>query len=247
MSELPHASVAPIEKIPRSSQAYQKIRRDIVKCALRPEMRLRLEFLRQRYGFSFGPLREALFQLSAEGLAISEGQRGFMVARVSLSDLRDITRTRQLIEAQAMRDAIEYGDTDWEANIVAAFYKLVREPVIEQGKDTVSEAWKKLHQDFHFALIAATSSRWLLDLWRLLYDQSERYRNFALSANQTARDVYSEHKELMEETIARNAAGATAALHIHTTRTRDIVIEEINRRAHIGTAGNEVDQSYEQQ
>ena len=43
--------------------AYQRLRSDIVVGALKAGAPLRLEALRQRYGLSFSPLREALMRL----------------------------------------------------------------------------------------------------------------------------------------------------------------------------------------
>ena len=58
------------------------------------------EALRDRYEVSFSTLREALARLAAESLVISEGQRGFVVAPVSVDDLLDLTNARVLLETR---------------------------------------------------------------------------------------------------------------------------------------------------
>ena len=51
-----------------SEIAYQRLRADIVAGAFDAGKPLRLESLRQRYGLSFSPLREALIRLQSESL-----------------------------------------------------------------------------------------------------------------------------------------------------------------------------------
>ena len=57
--------------------AYQHLRADIVAGHLEAGKPLRLEALRQRYGLSFSPLREALMRLQSERLVLSTALRGF--------------------------------------------------------------------------------------------------------------------------------------------------------------------------
>ncbi|MFX6702333.1 GntR family transcriptional regulator, partial [Acinetobacter baumannii] len=76
------------------------MRRDIVDGLLAPNQPLRFEFLKDRYGFSFSPLREALAQLQSERLVVATAQRGYRVADVSLDEMWDAINTRVLIETQ---------------------------------------------------------------------------------------------------------------------------------------------------
>src|SRR2546423_9824715 len=82
--------------------AYQRLRADIVGGALEAGKPLRLEALRQRYGFSFSPLREALMRLQSERLVLSTALLGFSVAPPSRAEKKDPTQTRNLIECEAL-------------------------------------------------------------------------------------------------------------------------------------------------
>ena len=53
-------------------------------------------------------------------------QRGYLVAPLSLDDLRDVTAMRQYIDVLALRRSIAHGSLDWEAAIVASFHRLSR-------------------------------------------------------------------------------------------------------------------------
>src|ERR1700726_1839653 len=110
---------------PKVAEAvHARLRTDILLGEWRPNDRLKLDRLRQRYGASVNTLREALSRLVSEGLGDNEGQRGFTVVGASLADLQDITEMRALLECQAARRSIERADLDWESRVVGAYHKL---------------------------------------------------------------------------------------------------------------------------
>ena len=80
--------------------------------------------MRKSYGVSPGAVREALSRLISESLVEFNEQRGFRAAPVSRAALLDIARTRILIDAHALRDAIRLGDVDWEADVLAIHHRL---------------------------------------------------------------------------------------------------------------------------
>ena len=90
-----------------NSSALSRLRADIIACRLMPNERLRVEALRERYGMSISPLREALMRLEAEGLVELEQNKGFRVSEVSQENLRDLMRTR--IEIEIHRVALVFG------------------------------------------------------------------------------------------------------------------------------------------
>ena len=92
------------------ASVYDRLRRDIVDGELRPGARLRFEELKDCYGVGLSPLREALTRLAAEKLVLLEQNRGFRVAPISQSDLRDLLFMRQEVESLAIKRAIERGD-----------------------------------------------------------------------------------------------------------------------------------------
>src|ERR1700752_568901 len=77
--------------------AYHRLRADIIVGTFKAGEPLRLEALRQRYGLSFSPLREALMRLQSERLVLPTALRGFSVAPLSREEIEDATETRILI------------------------------------------------------------------------------------------------------------------------------------------------------
>src|SRR5215468_5853086 len=191
--------------------AYQRLRADIVVGTFKAGEPLRLEALRQRYGLSFSPLREALMRLQSERLVLSTALRGFSVAPLSREEIEDATETRILIESEALRRAMRNGDDDWEANIVAAFHALnlqVERQSKMSGKADVADlfAMEERHHHFHRALIAPCGSPRLLELAEQLYVETQRYRlpnYFGGTLGKRRRDAAAEHREIMNATQPR--------------------------------------------
>lgn len=213
--------------------AYRALRRDIIEGKLAPGEKLRVEHLKDNYGVGAGTLREALSLLIADALVVSQGQRGFRVSPVSLKDFDDITRTRVMLECEALRQSIAIGDDAWEASLVAAFHRLAKAEEKRIGSD-VREEWEERNRIFHEVLIAACPSRWLKHFLSILYYQAERYRRLSLYLQPIPRDIHAEHEALLHAAINRNAEQAAALLAEHILMTfrsiEAIPSEELNRK-----------------
>jgi DNA-binding GntR family transcriptional regulator len=200
--------------------AYRQLRRDIIEGRHPPGEKLRVEHLKDQYEVGAGTLREALALLVSDSLVVAQGQRGFRVAPISLSDIEDITRTRVLLECEALRQSIAAGDEAWEGDVVSAFHRLTRaeEKLVSDVVGAVNE-WEERNRIFHEKLIAACPSRWTLQFLGVLYQQSERYRRISVLNRPVPRDVHDEHEQIFNATIARDSKRATKLLAGHVTRT----------------------------
>lgn len=210
-----------------TERAYRLIRADILNVRLSPGQPLRLEALKDRYGLSFSPIREALNRLQTERLVISSALRGFKVAGVSRDEMWDTIETRVLIEGEALRRAVARGDDDWEGAVVSAFHAFALCARRLSGDDAArsDEALEELerrHRLFHAALIAACGSPWLLEFSSQLYAQTERYRRPHLSVGVGTwafGTIAREHEAIMDACLARDADRAVALLCEHYRRT----------------------------
>src|SRR5437870_4558790 len=104
--DAPPAESTPGQDATASEAAVRLLRRDIVSGALEPDSKLKMRVLKERYGIGSSPMREALAQLAAQGLVHQASQKGFRVPPLSAAHLADITRSRQLVEAEAVKLAL---------------------------------------------------------------------------------------------------------------------------------------------
>ena len=215
-----HLGLADKQEGSLADRAYAVLRSDILDGAFNPGQPLRLEVLKERYGLSFSPIREALTRLSSDHLVVLSSLRGFKVAPVSLDEMWDLISTRLLIEREALRRSIAKGDDFWEAAILGAFHALRRSSERVNSDPAAHEELERRHADFHAALIAGCGSPSLLKIAAKLYIQSERYRRPTLFRdNNSARDVMGEHEVIMAATIGRRSAEALKALTDHYEKT----------------------------
>lgn len=223
----------------KTEDAYNSLRRDILEVRLAPSTPLKLHKIQEMYGLGWTPLREALSQLEAEHLVISIPNKGYVVTPVSLSELEDLTKTKKILELPLLREAIEFGDTSWEAGIVAAHYRLSKEASPLDGHIDAENyiAWTRVHNDFHSALLSASKSAWqqrfhvqVTDHMRrhgralrasLSYTQSENYAA-ALKASPALREAYclEPHTALMDAVLNREVEKACEL----TARQIDLII-----------------------
>lgn len=216
------------DKRTMASQLETRVRQDIINGRLVPGSKLRLKELAESYDAGVIPLREALSRLAATGFVVATEQKGFSVGRISADEISDITRTRLLIECQALRLSITQGDLEWESQLIAAHHRLDRLPVVEGPEKMLRPDWELAHEAFHTALLSACNSHWLMRFCAMLRDQTARYRQLSLLyVGGADRDVPGEHRALLEAALARDVERACALLTEHyETTTRNVLKHE---------------------
>jgi DNA-binding GntR family transcriptional regulator len=207
--------------------ALERLRESIILGELTPGTPLRLEELAQRLGMSISPIREAVRQLEALGLAEHVPHHGAKVMGLDVEELRELFSIRLAIETMAVRRAAERFDP---ADEETARAHLAAYDEARYRADTL--AAMREHTAFHFTLYEAARSSWLLRLIRPCWDSCERYRPVLLAERGALQD---RHEELDVELLAACAAHdpdrAAAALRAHLELATDIYAVELKGRS----------------
>ena len=207
--------------------ALERLRESIILGELRPGAPLRLEELAQRLGMSISPIREAVRQLEALGLAEHLPHHGAKVMELDVEELRELFSIRLAIETMAVRRAAERFDPADEATARAhlAAYDEAR-----HRADTLGAM--REHTAFHFTLYEAARSSWLLRLIRPCWDSCERYRPVLLAEKGALQDRHEElDVELLEACTAHDPDRAANALQRHLELATDIYTVELEGRS----------------
>lgn len=209
--------------------AYEALKHDIISGVRAPDERLRIERLKQLYGIGPTPLREALQRLAADGLVLAIGNRGFTVAPLDADELDDLNTARTALETQALRLSIEHGDADWEAGVVGAAYRLRRaDAMLKREESGALDEWAISNDGFHFAIVSACGSQWLLKLRETLNAQYERYRRASVSLQRQNRDLKEEHQAILDAVLDGDADTACRLLAEHFNATTRGLISELS-------------------
>jgi DNA-binding GntR family transcriptional regulator len=187
-----------------------EVRRQLVTGELAPGSPVRQEALADRLGVSRVPLREALKVLEGEGHVVYLPRRGYVVAELSVQDLVEVYRLRELLEAEAIRTAVpRLTDADLDAIGVAA------DAVEAAGRLDDLAAMTACNRRFHFLLFDASGMPRLTRTLRQLWDSTDVYRSVYFAASSNRARVADEHAELLRALRERNGELAVSVQAAH--------------------------------
>jgi DNA-binding GntR family transcriptional regulator len=211
----------------RVLEVYASIRHSILNGRLRPGEKLGPAVLAQQHGVSVSVVREALTRLAEQGLVLSQPQQGFQVVPISREDLLDLTSVRLDIETLALRRAVERGDVEWRAGLMAAHYRLEHTTQFETlDPPTLNEDWARAHGAFHHHLLVACGSARLLDIAESLRDAADLYRRWSSPiGGDTHRDIVGEHRAIFEAVQAGDSERAVEQLAAHIAHTTNVLLK----------------------
>jgi DNA-binding GntR family transcriptional regulator len=202
----------PSAQRPLTTQEYvlAEVRRRIVNRDLKPGSPIRQEILAEGLGVSRVPVREALKILQGEGQVVYRPRRGYYVAELSLSDLTEVYRIRELLESEAARRAAELVSDHELAAIAQACRQVSR---ASRRGDVL--AMTKANRDFHFQILAASQMPRLMNLVRVLWDATDTYRAVYYGDAENRDRVEHEHDAILDALRARDATQLVALLDEH--------------------------------
>ena len=215
----------------QTEDVYERLHTAILAGQYLPGQKLKIGELCDQVQGSLGAVREALSRLLSEGLVLSESFKGFSVAPVSPTDLIQLTKARIEVEKLCLRLSLANGDLAWEGRLVALLHQLLRSSPLDPMGNPDDEWWRT-HIGFHHALVSACDNHWLLRMHRMLHEQSERYRRLALivdadPASQpppVRHNTVTEHEELVEAALARDANRAGEIIEAHLLGTMEYLL-----------------------
>ena len=207
--------------------ALERLREAIILGELTPGAPLRLEDLARSLGMSISPIREAVRQLEALGLAEHVPHHGAKVTGLDVEELRELFSVRLALETLALRRATELLEPADEA---AARAQLEAFDAARRRGDT--RAAVRAHSAFHFALYEAARSPWLARLLRPAGDSGERYRPGLLVEKG---ELQARHRALdgalLEACVAGDPDRAAAAFRDHLELATGIFSVELAGRS----------------
>jgi len=206
--------------------AYEQVRAAIVENRYPPGQRLVEQRLAEELGLSRTPVREALHMLEAEGLVVSERNRGAMVRPLSATEVDDLYGLRIRLESYAVEVATERATEAELGKLVAAAdtFSEIRRTV---DVDTV-EGVRQIHaanEEFHETIIAAARHRRLATMLARTVDIPlvfQAFRSFGAAEIERS-DTF--HHLIVEAMCRRDPNRAAALMTEHIAQGRDAVLD----------------------
>jgi len=193
-----------------------RLRSSILNGEIKPGEWLRQERLAQEYQVSQMPVREALKELTAEGLVEHVPYRGVRVIEFSPEDISDLYACRSFIEGLAARAAASAITREELAQLkeLQAQMKATLQP-------QVLPEYTELNRRFHRLIFTASRRTYLTRTLNQLWDAfpSMLWGNFARTAGQPVpqRDLadIEEHEAIIEALERRDGAAAEQRVRQH--------------------------------
>lgn len=199
-----------------ASSCFVQIRQLILTGELLPGERIKGEYLKNRLQVGLSPIREALSRLVTTGLVEVVDNAGFRVASLSQEKIVDSFQSLAKLEALLLREAIESGDENWEAQIMASLYRLSK---IEANNLKIPHSlWSTRNDEFHEALIAGCRLYGLKQMRQTFLTFKEWCYGLAYPGlnEELVMVSHQEHAQIAELAITRKADAACTMIYKHT-------------------------------
>jgi DNA-binding GntR family transcriptional regulator len=194
---------------------YEVLREGILKGVFQPGERLRQDQLAEAIGVSRIPVRSALLQLEADGLITFNPYRGAVVNKLTPAEMREIYELRALLEAHALRKAVDAMTPEKLAHLE----QLARElNEIQDGEEFLTrrnEFYGELYDGEHHARTVGLIERLRAEAGRYWLERKVEY---------VSRPGQRDHLQLIEYIRAGDIDGAVAWLHDHLQRVCDELV-----------------------
>jgi DNA-binding GntR family transcriptional regulator len=208
--------------------AYEQIRQAIVEGRYRPGQRLIEQRIAEELDLSRTPIREALRMLDAEGLVITEPNRGAIVRPIVANDVDDLYELRARLESYAAYRASQRRTDEHVTSMdeaIEGFGAAVRRSTTGD-----TEALRELttrNFDFHRTVIEAADHERLAILLRRATDVPlvfQAFRHFSPASLERS-DLF--HRLIRDAIVAKDAARAERLMVEHIDEGRDAVLESV--------------------
>jgi DNA-binding GntR family transcriptional regulator len=199
---------------PLREQVIAALRDAILDFRLKPGQRLVEREIIEQLGVSRTTVREALRQLTSEGLVSVVPHRGAIVSAPSLDDATDLYAVREALESLVVRRFVERATDEEVADLSRAVEAFAR---LASSSHDIREILTAKDQ-FYTVLIAGARSAALQQLLEGIKARVQVLRATSLSETGRALEVVRELRGVVAAIAARDAdlASRLCAEHVHT-------------------------------
>ena len=185
-------------------QIVSRLRDDIIAKNFPPGESLREYALSKRYGVSRSPERDALLQLTQEGLLVATPHCGVRVASKIDDELQPlVVDLRSRIEGYALSMAMKQLNGEGKALLEERLAEM-----LEACKSEKLPAIIKADMNFHRAIVALADNEDIMSMWQPIVSSMmlhyERHSGWM--------DSYAEHKAIVDAILAGDKRAAKKAL-----------------------------------
>jgi DNA-binding GntR family transcriptional regulator len=171
-------------------------------------------------GVSRTPVREALLQLSAEGLLTSIQGRGFKIKKFSENRIKEFFETRQMIESYIIERLVD-STAEQDLKELDDSMKQMRKYA---GKGDIY-GFLEADKAFHMNLVRRYGNRFLVSIMENIRDLIAIFGRKALASPGRIHEVIKEHQEIIQALKQKNKQKAAVSIKYHLEATEKSLVE----------------------
>ena len=205
-----------------ATQAYQRLRQEILTCSLAPGQIVSERELAGRYDVSKTPMREALGQACHEGFIQRLPGRGYIVSPITIRDIRELFDLRLILECAAVERAVQNPKSELISGL-----KDMAEVKYDPYEPESHISFLKTNRSFHLAMAEATNNQRLIGLLGDIFTEMERLFHLGLRLRDSSEEMRREHRELVIALERGDIHQALSAINLQIISSRDRILEAI--------------------
>lgn len=208
----------------------QKLREAIIGGELRPGDKLLETELAGEFGVSRGPIREALRELSREGLVVDLPRRGTVVSTATLMDLIEVYDAREALETFA---AIQVATKATSADLARLQNRLAVMARAWNSRSTAFANRMNADLEFHREILRIAGNTRIINLYEPLATQTAVLLRTAIDMNPSLElsPPDAVHQSMAEALVAGNVDAVREAVANHYRHTRERLFTFIDEQA----------------
>ncbi|MBV7484155.1 GntR family transcriptional regulator [Bordetella sp. BOR01] len=196
------------------ARAYQFIREQILTRAYLPGQRLRGQEIAQAIGISRTPIREALGLLEENGL-VHKTDWGFVVRALTLADVEDLFKVREVLELEAAREARLRVDDEWIGALRAILERAQAQLESGHGIESI-----RTSRAIHMSIAQRCGNKYLLKMLKSIDDQVQMVGAALVQKYpQRSAEVLAENRAIVQAFERGDGAAITSAIRSHIRKS----------------------------
>ncbi len=209
----------------KQQQAYQQIKQDILNNTYPQGTVLAERKLCEIYQVSRSPIRNAIQQLTYEGLLTIIPGKGATVAGFSIEDILEVYDLLEVLQLYALRSLASQIDAYFLGFLKTSLDRM--QQAIDKDDPATADKWDL---QFHRFLITSSSNKRLSSLYEQLEVQNMRF--LATASDDKARAIrsYQEHLAIYQRLQEHDLSGAQQMLQKHYQQIRQYYVDKLINR-----------------
>ena len=211
------------QPLPLAKMAYESLRDSILNGHLRPGEIYNEMALAKELGISRTPVREALLELSSQGLVTFLPRKGVVVKNYTRKNVKELFDLRRVIELAAVEKVA--------TTVPPCDLSSLEKSILDQRKANKKRdflEFMKADRIFHSKFCELTDNRHFVRIVENIRDLVHFMGMRGLAVENRAEIVIKEHEKILDAVRERNPSKAKKAMAYHLDQSENAVLEGYN-------------------